>query len=88
MVDRDIVFNLKDKTVEIFSHADCLNKQVERRQMSQFTEEVNGHKPLSYESGSSVVQTVKNNSDMFLVIGVILVIVGVLGLFILLMKQG
>lgn len=89
MVERDVVFDIKDKTVEIFSNVNCLNNEGEARRMSQFSEDVKGHKPLNYESGfGGIVETVKNNSVFFLIIGVVLIIAGVLGVFVLIIRHG
>lgn len=37
MVDRDIVFNLKDKTVDVFAEANCENKPAQELDMGQFS---------------------------------------------------
>lgn len=56
--------------------------------MSQFSEDVKGHKPLNYESGfNGFVEIVKNNSVFFLIVGVVLIIAGVLGVFVLIIRQ-
>jgi hypothetical protein len=48
MVQRDVVFNIGERTVEVFVEADCHGKEPVRREMSQFTDKVDGHKPLTY----------------------------------------
>lgn len=48
MVQRDVLFNIKEKTIEIFTEVDCHGKELVRREMSQFTDKVDGHKPLTY----------------------------------------
>jgi hypothetical protein len=55
--------------------------------MSQFTEDVEGHKPLSYESSvESLVQSIKD-SYLLIIIGVILVLVGVVGIVLIIWKK-
>ena len=51
--------------------------------MGQYTQQVDGHQPLKYESGSGL----KVNSDFALIFGIILVIIGLAGLFILLLRH-
>jgi hypothetical protein len=84
MVQRDVVFNIGEGTVEVFVEVDCHGKEPVRREMGQFTEKVDGHKPLTYEKTSSSQPT---NSSINIFIGVTLIIFGVAGLTILCLKR-
>ena len=88
MVDQDIVFSLKEKTVEIFTEANCENKPIKESDMAQFTNEVDGHKPLGYqESIASIVSSKFKDTQIGIIIGIVLVFFGVVGLLVILLNK-
>jgi hypothetical protein len=88
MVDQDIVFNLKENTVEIFTEANCENKPTKEPDMGQFTNEVDGHKPLGYqESITSIVSSKFKDTQIGIIVGIVLVFFGVVGLLVILLNK-
>jgi len=56
--------------------------------MSQYTNVVEGNNPLNYDSSiSEIVSSKVKNSEFIFVIGIIFVVIGVAGLFIILLKH-
>ena len=56
--------------------------------MGQFTNDVDGHQPLGHQEGiASIVASKVKNTQIIIIIGIILVIMGVIGLLLILLNS-